>query len=232
MPGKKTIPERFTIGDSVRVKAGVADPDYPDIPIGGWSGQITEIQAGDPPTCLVRWSQQTLENMHPVYRNRCERDGLDVKNMWLALSEIEPNADQRAEMEQPTAIQTKPLNMKDEDDRIRAVFGLTHDDLIPDVTEDTLRIYRDYLAENVSFPFEAEGKPSPRRFSSRRQTITVVGLGSLDEDERLDEHHGLICEIKIDRKKGDAPLADLEVSKRGPEWQLIKDYRYWFSNWK
>jgi hypothetical protein len=174
MPGKKTIPERFSIGDSVRVKAGVADPDYPDIPIGGWSGQITEIQAGDPPTCLVRWSQQTLENMHPVYRNRCERDGLDIKNMWLALSEIEPNADQRAEMEQPTAIQTKPLNMKDEDDRIRAVFGFTHDGLIPDVSEDTLRIYRDYLAEKLSFPFEAEGKLNPRRFCSRRQTVTVV----------------------------------------------------------
>lgn len=231
MPLKNPSEKRFSPDDAVRVKSGITDPDYPDIPLGGWAGQVTEIKPGDPPTYLVRWSRQTLDAMNPIYRNRCERDGLDIEEMWLAEDDLEPDLGQRVEIEQPTAIQTEPLNMKDQDDRIRAVFGLTHDDPVPEVESETLRTYRDYFAEHLSFPFEAQGKPNPRRFSSKRRTVTVVGLGSPDEDERLDEHYGLMCEIKIDGKSGDAPLAELEVRKRGPERQLVEDYRYWFSNW-
>ena len=42
---KKGSPHsRFQVGDKVRVKPGVSDPDYPDMPLGGWSGTITEIR--------------------------------------------------------------------------------------------------------------------------------------------------------------------------------------------
>ena len=34
---------RFKVGDKVRVKHGVIDPDFPDIPLGGWTGTVTEI---------------------------------------------------------------------------------------------------------------------------------------------------------------------------------------------
>ena len=39
-----TMPTRFTIGDKVRVKYGVTDPDFPDIPLGGGSGTIKQIE--------------------------------------------------------------------------------------------------------------------------------------------------------------------------------------------
>ena len=48
-PGRKkrrprpTFPARFTVGTKVRVKPGTTDPDYPDIPLGGWTGAITEV---------------------------------------------------------------------------------------------------------------------------------------------------------------------------------------------
>lgn len=232
MPSKKSSTAKFSIDDTVRVKFGIADPDYPDIPIGGWAGQVVESEAGSPHAYLVRWSQQTLISMASVYRNRCEMDGLDFKQMWLVEDDMEADTGQRVEIEQPTNVKTEPLNMKDQDDRIRAVFGLTHDELIPDVEPETLRIYRDYLDENVSFPLKAEGKSHPRRFFTTTQTVTVVGLGSADEDERLDEHYGLICEIKIGRNLGDAPLAELEVKERGDGQQLVEDYRYWFFNWR
>jgi len=53
-----------------------------------------------------------------------------------------------------------------------------------------------------------------------------------DEGGRLDEQYGLICEIKIGRKRGDAPLADLKVKGRGAERQLVDDHRHWFFNWR
>ena len=74
MPHKNASSARFSPDDAVRVKPGVADPDYPDVPFGGWAGQVAEIEPGDPPTYLVRWNRQALDGMSPVYRNRCERD--------------------------------------------------------------------------------------------------------------------------------------------------------------
>ena len=40
---KPSTPPRFAVGDRVRVKQGTADPDFPDILLGGWAGTITEV---------------------------------------------------------------------------------------------------------------------------------------------------------------------------------------------
>jgi hypothetical protein len=60
MPRK--TPPKFSVGADVRVKRGVADPNFVDIPIGGWAGRITEMQYLNPPMYLIRWDQQTLDN--------------------------------------------------------------------------------------------------------------------------------------------------------------------------
>jgi hypothetical protein len=36
-------PARFTAGAQVRVKPGTTDPDFPDIPLGGWAGTIRDV---------------------------------------------------------------------------------------------------------------------------------------------------------------------------------------------
>jgi hypothetical protein len=46
----KSAKTRFVPGDAVRAVFGVSDPDFPDIPLGGWAGKITEVEAGTPPT--------------------------------------------------------------------------------------------------------------------------------------------------------------------------------------
>jgi hypothetical protein len=55
---------------------------------------------------------------------------------------------------QPTKIVTPALSMDDEEDRIRVVFGLTRDDLLPNVDDGSHRKYYKYLAANPKFPFE------------------------------------------------------------------------------
>ena len=40
---KGLINLRFQVGDKVRVKPGIRDPVFPDVPLGGWSGSVTEI---------------------------------------------------------------------------------------------------------------------------------------------------------------------------------------------
>src|SRR5208337_2446588 len=125
---KGSVIPRFEVGNKVRVKYGVIDPDFPDIPLGGWSGTITEVDAKPPVTFLIKWDRRTLEQIHPVYRKRCERDGLEMETMWLGEEDIEPDDGTPVSMEQPAEIKTLPLSEKDQDDRVRMALGLTHDD--------------------------------------------------------------------------------------------------------
>jgi hypothetical protein len=40
----------FAVGSRVRVKAGTKDPDFPDVPLGGWTDQVQEINHEASPT--------------------------------------------------------------------------------------------------------------------------------------------------------------------------------------
>src|SRR3954462_15349461 len=114
---KSTTPPRFEAGAKVRVRRGVVDPDFSDIPLGGWAGTIKEVEeAKGQATYLVQWDQATLLGMHPVYRNRCERDGLELESMWLGDDDLEADDGTPVALEQPTAIKTPPLSEKDQDD--------------------------------------------------------------------------------------------------------------------
>ena len=42
------------------------DPDFPDIPLGGWAGTVAELDRRKLPMCLVRLKQQTIQSIHPV----------------------------------------------------------------------------------------------------------------------------------------------------------------------
>src|SRR6516225_10600474 len=106
---KPRTPARFGKGAQVRVKPGTTVPDFPDIPLGGWAGTIRDVdQRSAPPTYLVEWNRHTLDNMHPVYRKRCERDGLELESMWLGEDDIEPDTGKPTVIEQPTSIVTRP----------------------------------------------------------------------------------------------------------------------------
>jgi hypothetical protein len=43
---KGSVNSRFQVGDKVRVQRGVNDPLFPDMPLGGWAGTVTEIIKG------------------------------------------------------------------------------------------------------------------------------------------------------------------------------------------
>ena len=47
------------------------------MPLDGWVGVISHVHKKGRYT--VRWSQETLDAIHPVLKSRCERDGLDFE---------------------------------------------------------------------------------------------------------------------------------------------------------
>jgi hypothetical protein len=210
---------RFATGAQVRVKPGTTDPDFPDIPLGGWAGTIQDLdQRSAPPTYLIEWNRRTLDHMHPVYRKRCERDGLELESMWLGEDDIEADTGGPTAIEQPTSIVSRPLNPKDEDDRVRIALGLKSDDPLPEVDDDTLRAYHRYLAAHLTFPFEAKWEPE----YGPRPIIKITGLGDAD-DACADEMYGLLCEARAEGRLTEVPLAECEAKKSGPTRQLLKD---------
>jgi hypothetical protein len=220
-------PTRFAVGAQVRVKPGTTDPDFPDIPLGGWAGTISEVdERSNPPTYLIEWTKHTLDHLHPVYRKRCERDGLEVEIMWLGENDIEEDTGGPAVIEQPTHIVTRSLNEKDQDDRVRIALGLTSDDPLPEVDEDTLRAYHRFLKAHLTLPFEAKWEPE----YGPAPTIKITGLGDPDGEAGADESYGLLCEARVEGRLTEVPLAECEAKKGSPNRQLLKDYSYWFWN--
>ena len=217
----------------VRVKPGTMDPDFADMPLGGWTGTIQDVdQQSRSKVYLIEWNQDTLDQMHPVYRKRCQRDDLEMENMWLAEDELELDTGEPAKIAQPTNLVSRPLSKDDQDDRIRAIFGLTSDDPLPLLNDENLRKYHRYLATHLSFPFQAkyqvEYQDETGYFEETAILVTVMGL--LDADH-CDEDCGILCEATEDGESVDLSVAELESTVNIHNRQLIEDYAYWFNNW-
>ena len=128
---KLPTPTKFQVGDRVRVKQGIRDADYPDMPLGGWAGTISEVH--DHGMYTVRWSQETLAAIHPVFQKRCERDGMDLEQYWLGDDDLGAGCRWAAchRTSHGDSHQTH-YHPKIEDDRVRMVFDLTSNDPLPE----------------------------------------------------------------------------------------------------
>ena len=77
---------KFKIGDTVKVKDGTKDPDF-GIDIGGWHGQIAEIEDH---LVLIDLDSITLSQIPDKYFAKCEKEGLDFERIYLGLDDVEP----------------------------------------------------------------------------------------------------------------------------------------------
>jgi hypothetical protein len=223
---------RFKVGDKVRVKPGVSDPDFPDMPLGGWTGTICEIiEHKGQINCVFKLDDRTLASLHPVYRKRCERDGLDFETMGLGQEDLELDDGTPVVIEQPTQIATPPLSEKDQDDRIRVVFGLTHDDPLPLVSPETLATYCDYLAAKLKLPIVTSHWEKPSAFTRKKISVSITTLEAPVEEE-FDDECGLFGIAATKEGEIEIPLESLDLKKQDPNHRLISDYTFWSHNWR
>ncbi len=216
-------PFRFQVGDRVRAKPGTRDPEFDDIPLGGWAGTVTEVDRYGMLT--VVWSDETLANVHPVYKKRCIRDGVFIEKCWLEEADLEPDPGGPLRMEQPQAITPRPLSKKEPDDRVRMVFGLTSDELLPQPDDESLETYYGYLLERLRFPFPAEYDDYSLFEPRAAERVKVTGLAG---DDTWDREDGILCEVRTQRGRACLPLANLRARRSGPNFRLVDDYTAWF----
>jgi hypothetical protein len=98
----ETSPILFSIGERVLVRTRTTDPDYPDLPLGGWRGEIVQSHEKTAGLYLVEWSKQTLDSIHPIYGQRCEEDDLCLEQAWLLEEDLEFDAGGPLSLEHPT----------------------------------------------------------------------------------------------------------------------------------
>lgn len=221
---KHLPPAAFQEDQLVRVKPGVVHPCYPDIPLGGWTGIVGDVNHLVPTGYTVWWSEATLEMVHPVYFKRCQRDERDPDFLGISESLIEVVSDDApVQIEQPSEIQTAPLSPDVQDDRIRMIFGLTSDDPLPELTPENKQTYYEYLRANLQFPMSARAWIEDGLADEK---LVLVGLADFDPDTDEEVH----CELQTEDPECEdsgLPLSTIHPDADIQNVQLLDDYRYW-----
>ena len=81
---------KLTGGSAVRVKEGVCLPEFPDISIAGWTGEVMETKGrGATLQYIIQWDAATVDAMPQSYRDHCEEQGLFYEMVCLPKDEVE-----------------------------------------------------------------------------------------------------------------------------------------------
>lgn len=225
---RSPVPTKFAVRDKVRVKRGVKDVDYPDTPLGGWTGTICKTHQNNMYT--VRWTQDTLDAIHPVFKKRCEQDSTDFEEYCLAEDDLELDPGGPLDIEQPTQIVEESPSRDEQEDRLRSVFGLSSDEPLPGVDDVALLAFYEYLTDNLSFPFEAEHNPESGTLFPSTYIVKVINMDDADDEPMIDETYGVLCKTRQGRRVMTLPLGELRVKKGRPYRQPVADYCHWFWN--
>ena len=76
-------------GQLIRVKDGVAMPEFADVSIAGWTGKIVEAGAGEAPMLIVEWDSASMSKMPPDYQTHCDAQGLYAGMACLPFDQVE-----------------------------------------------------------------------------------------------------------------------------------------------
>ena len=212
------------------VRQGVKEPDLDDFDIGGWQGRVvgTDTKSDNKNILItIEWDSLTLNQMPSNYIGQSERDGLDWQKMTLYESELEKTKprDKKGSVKQTQAKLSDKhywASLGDEGIRISKIL----DNVNPHDEMECLERWVDYLDTELTFPIHAIVTESVDNWLIKNGDKVV--LKSLPH---IVDMYGVIAFIKLNGKKYTFPLCDLEViDKSLADFQLIEDYRTWFSN--
>lgn len=137
-----------------------------------------------------------------------------------------------------------------QDQRIADVFGTKR---VPDVSDETLEIYLDYLKQHLDLPCQVTGiedmgcfaweeyytcgpgnERKYEKLKKKRPSYTdTYEVLSFDDD--YDEDYGIVVNVRrvADKKKFALTLSDLKATDdKTKHAQLLDDYVTWFVNWR
>ena len=123
------------------------------------------------------------------------------------------------------------MSIADDEKRVAQILDLEKRERLPNVSEEYLEVYHQYLNDHLSFPFDAEYSRETGPLEDTHYDIKVTGLSDPDESADV-EFYGLFCHGKQGRRKVIVPLAEVEVKVKGQNEELVDDYKMWFWNYR
>jgi len=222
--GKCSIQD-LKVGDSIRVKSGVDDPDS-RIDIGGWQGRIYEIDSVEE-LISIKWDSITLGQMDPSWIASSEFEGLDWTAMTLANREIESS--QPRDTIKDVEKQIEKLNTIHRWDHLGA-HGKRIGEILTGVIDDNsikaFEAWNKHFVKALKFPFDAKVIESERQWIIKEgEEVTVLKITEVVED------YGTVVQVTKKGNLYEYPLCNLESKdKTLPLYQTLDDYRVWYAN--
>lgn len=220
----------LTIGDSVVVRQGVKEPDLEKFEISGWQGRVLEIDTysdKDNVLITIEWDSLTLIQIPSDYIEQSEIDGFDWSRMILYDSDLEKSIPR-----------DKKEDVKKTKDKLSDKYfwaslgeeGLRISKILQGVNPHNemkcLQEWGKHLDKELTFPIQAIVSESEDNWLIK--SGDKVFIKSLPH---IVDMYGIIASIRLNGKKYEFPLCDLEViDKTQTDFQLIDDYRTWFAN--
>ncbi len=82
--------KNFKVGDCVKVKKGIVDPDNPEYCIENWRGRIVKkfTTEADESMVLIKWDSLPLREMPNDLIKKSIQEGLDFSEYYLGISDV------------------------------------------------------------------------------------------------------------------------------------------------
>lgn len=222
----------FTVGDRVRVKAGVRTSKFPDVCMEGWTGEVIAAWPPNESSYVIVWSRETIAALPMVVREcfgvvwPCPLDApMLILGEELELDNDDPEAHPfRSPL--PPVPAGPHLSWNNQLDRIRAVFGLSSQEPLPSVSAGSLLVYRDYLKVMLQPDFRCKAEYK----NERTRGYVSVWFCGIDDD--FDLCDGLQCSLAGDHGNVEIPVSDLYYRENSVKSEIVHDYKYWFQNFR
>ena len=219
------------IGDNVKVKEGVNDPDDEDYSIADWQGWVVEVYDENLDEnnienlqFMVSWDSVTLKNIPRARLIELEREGYDWTMMCLDINDVDI-ATPRDKMEDAEAVSEALSDdiywegMGEEGEQIAQILGNSKTE------KAAYKAWETYLKKELTFPFTAEFYSEESTIIQNGVNLIALKLGNTDKD------YGISVEVSFRNSMQQVPLSDLSISEEeSPNFKVLDLYSTWFTN--
>lgn len=182
---------------------------------------------GDKVMINIKLDSITLRSFSQDYIRQSKVGGLDWTSMNLWLDDVKPAQPRDTEKDVELVVgELFALHSWDDLGEEGARIGSVLKDVDPDDMYGCVEAWGEHLEKVLVFPFDTiivEGDyRGPLKYGDKLRVHSI---------NIIDDHYGVIVNVRLGRLRYDHPLCDLEVlDKKSPNYQNVMDYVVWFAN--
>jgi len=219
---------KLKIGDFVKVKEGIKDPDFESQLMDNWQGKVIGIQTADN-LVEIEWDVETLLSTPEKYLRKLIKEGYDYETMTLEVSVLEranrsDHSNQRKDAMSTLDAKLYWVELFEEEEK-SIKYGKLFHGINRDNYNEIYKRWAAYLSENLTFPIETIVVEAER---GRIKNGAQIKLLAIDD---YDDMYGILGIGKYAREAVSYPICNLEaIDKKSKNYELLRDYVIWFAN--